>query len=104
MYKDDKLYSMNENELFDEYYPHLLKINKDFRKEDVIKLECFNELYAQPIITTNYSEKELKPKMKEKNIYMATMAQIYPEDRGMNYAIKVGNEVAEDIINSIEQR
>ncbi len=30
---------------------------------------------------------------------MATMAQIYPEDRGMNYAIKLGYEVAEKIIN-----
>ena len=98
MYKDDKLYSMNEKDLFDTYYPYILRINPSFKKEDVLKLECYNELYAQPIITTNYSNKILKPKMNENGIYMATMAQIYPEDRGMNYAIKIGNEIAEEII------
>ena len=30
---------------------------------------------------------------------MATMAQIYPEDRGMNYAIRLGKKVAKEIID-----
>ena len=33
---------------------------------------------------------------------MANMAQIYPEDRGINYAIKMGYEVAKKIINNKE--
>lgn len=98
MYNDDKFYKMSAEELFEQYYPHLIKINKDFRKEDVIKLQCFEELYAQPIITTNYSNKMLGQELNEKGIYMATMAQIYPEDRGMNYAIKIGYEVADKIL------
>ena len=97
MYNDDKLYKMNEIELFEYYYPHLNKINKNFRKEDIIKLQCFEEVYAQPIITTNYSDKKLEQQLQEKGIFMATMAQIYPEDRGMNYAIKIGYEVAEKV-------
>ena len=97
MYNDDKLYSMDEEELFDIYYPYLQKINKDFKKEDVINLQAYEELYAQPIITTNYSEKQIGQEINEKGIFMGTMAQIYPEDRGMNYAIKVGYEIAEKI-------
>ena len=50
MYKSDRLYNLNENKLFDEYLPFLQKINRNFVKEDVIKIECFSEMYAQPII------------------------------------------------------
>lgn len=103
MYYDDELYSKNENELLDIYFPYLQKINKNFTKEDVIKLEVYNELYAQPIITTNYSQKLLKEKMSTKGLYMGTMAQIYPEDRGMNYAIKVGQEIANMIIEDYKK-
>lgn len=81
MYNNDILYGMNKQELFNHYYPYLKKINNEFTKEDVIGLECFEELYAQPIITTNYSKKCLDENLQEKGIFMATMAQIYPEDR-----------------------
>ncbi len=33
-----------------------------------------------------------------KNVYLATMHQIYPWDRGTNYAVKLGKEVADEII------
>ncbi len=81
LYNDDTLYKMSKQELFNYYYPFLKKINNKFRKDDVINLECFEELYAQPIITTNYSKKCLDENLQEKGIYMATMGQIYPEDR-----------------------
>jgi len=28
------------------------------------------------------------------NLFIADMAQIYPEDRGQNYAVKIGKEIA----------
>lgn len=101
MDKNDKLYKMNAEQLLDKYFTHLKKINKDFNKNDIIKVQCFEEEYAQPIITTNYSCKMLDMKLKDKGIFIANMAQIYPEDRGMNYAIKKGYEVAEKIIAQI---
>lgn len=99
MEKNDKLYKMTPTQLFDEYCPYLMKINKDFKKEDIVQLQCFEEEYAQPIITTNYSDKILSLQLQEEGIYIANMAQIYPEDRGMNYAIKIGYEVAKKIID-----
>ena len=98
MDKNDKLFSMNENELFDEYLPYLQKINPEFKKENVKKLEIYEELYAQPVITTNYSDSKIDEEITEKGIYMGTMAQIYPEDRGMNYAIRTGYEIADKIL------
>ncbi|HEX3046416.1 MAG TPA: NAD(P)/FAD-dependent oxidoreductase [Bacillota bacterium] len=50
--------------------------------------------YAQPVVITNYS-KILPPfETPIKNLYLACMAQIYPEDRGQNYAVRMGKEIA----------
>lgn len=99
MDKSDKLYKLTPSQLLDEYYTHLKKINSEIEREDILQLQCFEEEYAQPIITTNYSNKILDMKLQEKGLYMANMAQIYPEDRGMNYAIRIGYEVAQKIID-----
>lgn len=99
MEKTDKFYKMSPTELLNEYFPYLIKINKDLKKEDILQIQCFEEECAQPVITTNYSNKVLSTQLQEKGIYIANMAQIYPEDRGMNYAIKMGYEVAQKIMN-----
>ena len=103
MDKNDKLYKLNANELLEEYSKHLNRINKIFKKEDILQLYCFEENDAQPVITTNYSREILNMKLNEKGIYIANMAQIYPEDRGMNYAIKTGYDVADNIIKVEKQ-
>ena len=102
MDKSDKLYQLDAKQLFDVYYKDLKKMNNHLEKEDILQVQCFEEEYAQPIITTNYSNKILDVQLEEKGIYMANMAQIYPEDRGINYAIKMGYEVAQKIINNKE--
>ena len=96
--KNDNLYKLSAKELFEEYYRYLKKINRDFQITDIIDLQCFEEDDAQPIIQTDYSDRILNMNLKEKGLFVANMAQIYPEDRGMNYAIKKGYEVAENII------
>ena len=98
MYKTDKLYKMSAEELLEEYFKSLQKINSNFNKNDIEKVLVFEEEYAQPVIKTNYSKEEIKIKLKEKGLYVSSMAQIYPEDRGMNYAIKIGHETADIIL------
>lgn len=98
MYKTDKLYKMSAEELLEEYFKSLQKINSNFNKNDIEKVLVFEEEYAQPVIKTNYSKEEIKIKLKEKGLYVSSMAQIYPEDRGMNYAIKIGYETADIIL------
>jgi hypothetical protein len=38
----------------------------------------------------------------EEGVKLAGMAQIYPEDRGINYAIKLGKESAQAVENYLE--
>lgn len=102
MTEESKLYNLSKEELLKEYMKYLTKINKDFKSENVKEFYVFDEKYAQPIINCNYSKFIMNDKIEEENIYLCTMPQIYPEDRGMNYAIKMGKSIANKIFNNID--
>ena len=98
MTEDNKLYNMSEQDLLKEYMKYLTQINKDFTMKNVKEYHVYDEKYAQPIIECNYSDYIMEDKLENENIYLCTMPQIYPEDRGMNYAMKFGNKVVERIL------
>ena len=98
MTEDNKLYNSSKEELLEEYMKHLTKINKEFKMENIKDYYVFDEKYAQPIIECNYSNYIMEDKLKDEKIFLCTMPQIYPEDRGMNYAIKSGINIANKII------
>lgn len=101
MTEDNRLYNVTEEEMLDEYIKYLTKINPEFSKDNILEYHVYNQDFAQPIITCNYSKIIQKTKLEEPNLYLCTMPQIYPEDRGMNYAIKLGKRVANQIIKTI---
>lgn len=98
MTEDNKLYNVSKEELLKEYMKSLTKINKEFTMENIKDYYVFDEKYAQPIIECNYSEYIMDNKLEKEKIYLCTMPQIYPEDRGMNYAIKSGVNLANKIL------
>lgn len=98
MTEDNKLYNVSKEELLKEYMKSLTKINKEFTMENIKDYYVFDERYAQPIIECNYSEYIMNDKLEKEKIYLCTMPQIYPEDRGMNYAIRSGINLANKIL------
>lgn len=94
VYSDDRYFSMSDAELFREYLPHLKKVNPDFEESWVESIYTFRDKYAQPVIKCGYSD--LKPDFETPVpcLYTASMCNIYPEDRGVNYAIRDGRAVA----------
>lgn len=88
---------MRKDELLEIFDPILSKINKNYRST-IIDTQLFTDSFAQPIYTTNYSE--LKPPFRTplKNIYLANIQQVHPWDRGTNYAIELGEKVADTIL------
>lgn len=93
----DPRYLMDKEEKLKLFDPFLKKINPDYKK-NLIGYELFKAPFAQPVIPTNYSK--LIPSMITplKNVYLANMQQVYPWDRGTNYAVELGEKVA-DLIN-----
>lgn len=79
--------------------PFLKKINPSYKK-NLIGYELFKAPFAQPVIPTNYSKMIPSMTTPLKNVYLANMQQVYPWDRGTNYAVELGEKVARLISNS----
>lgn len=97
METSDKRFSLGKDELLKLYNPWLKKINPLYEKE-IIDYEIFKAPFAQPIIPPHYSKKIPPIKTPLKNIYLANIQQVYPWDRGTNYAVELGRKVADLIL------
>ena len=98
--KEDNFTDLANQELIDIYTPYLKKINNKFDKDWILEHK-FNKInYAQPIIPVNYSKIKIPLKLSINGLYSGNTAQIYPEDRGTNYAVDLGNKITNLIIKS----
>tara|TARA_B100001123_G_C14352420_1_gene647561 strand:- start:219 stop:497 length:279 start_codon:yes stop_codon:yes gene_type:complete len=91
---------MSHNELLEHYIPHLKKINSDFNSDWIQnsyhhRIDC-----AQPIIGVNYSKIIPSHKTPVKNLFLANTSQVYPEDRGTNYSVRMGRNLAKMIMET----
>lgn len=93
----DKQFLMDKEKLLELFDPFLQKINPTYR-EHIIGYELFKAPFAQPIIPTNYS-KFIPPFLTPlKNVYLANIEQVYPWDRGTNYAVELGEKIVSIIL------
>ena len=92
---DNPLYRMEREELLAEYLPHLRKINPDFSPDWIVESYHHRVDGAQPVIGVNYSDSIPDRRTPFPGVYLANTTQIYPEDRGTNYSVRMGREVAE---------
>lgn len=88
---------MDKDELLKNYDPILKKINKTY-KSNLIDIHLFSVPFAQPVIPINYSKIVPPIKTPLKNIYLANIQQVYPWDRGTNYAVELGEKVVDVIL------
>ncbi len=91
---DDPLFTVSKEELLSIYVPHLKKIQPAFDPSWIRESWLFRDSQAQPIINVGY--KSLQPAFTTPipNLYLTNTTQIYPEDRGTNYAVRLGRQVA----------
>lgn len=88
---------LTKEALLQKFDKDLTKICPDY-KNAIIDFEVFKSSYAQPIIPLNYSSIIQPIKTKTPGLYQASMEQVYPWDRGTNYAVALGKMVAEEIV------
>ena len=96
---DHKYMKMEKDELLKIYDPFLRKINPDYQLS-IINSQLFKVPFAQPIIPVNYSKIVPPFETPFPNVYLANMQQVYPWDRGTNYAVGLGQKVATKISNA----
>ena len=96
---DHPFMKMGADELLKIYDPYLKKINPSYESA-VSSYKLFTVPFAQPIIPLNYSKIIPAFQTPIKNVYLTNIQQVYPWDRGTNYAVELGEKVAKLITNS----
>jgi len=95
---DDALYHMTEEEFYNYAIPFIQRMFPAFSKDWVLAYHAWKEPYSQPLVTKHYSQLIPSQQTPISNVMINTMAQIYPEDRGTNYAVREGKLMAEKLI------
>jgi len=103
--QNHRYFKMSKEAILREWLPYLQKINPKFNqlfprsgiplRGTIINYQLFSNLYAQPIVPLNYSKFIPSYQTPVKNVFLACMQQVYPWDRGINYAIEEGEKIAQ---------
>jgi protoporphyrinogen oxidase len=91
---DHEHFKLSESELLDRFAPALKKFNPDFEKEWVKKTWVFKTNYAQPVPLVEHSKNIPAIQTPLDGLYFASMSQVYPWDRGTNFAVEIGRKAA----------
>ncbi len=81
----NKYFKMSDEKIKSEWFKYLKNIFPQFDMKKVREVKIFKSKVAQHIVGLNY---KVPKHWINKKTYRMNFAQIYPQDRGMNYAIK----------------
>jgi protoporphyrinogen oxidase len=95
---DHEYFSLSQDELLERFLPVLPKINPRFKPEWVRKTWLFRTAYAQPVPLVNHSQNIPAIQTPLKDLFFASMSQVYPWDRGTNFAVEIGRRAARMMI------
>ena len=91
---------MDEKELLETYIPFVKLINPKFKTSWIQESFHFKIGRAQPVMGVNYSQNVPSHESPISNLYVANTAQIYPEDRGTNYSVRMCKDIALQMMRS----
>ncbi|HET9320504.1 MAG TPA: FAD-dependent oxidoreductase [Bryobacteraceae bacterium] len=91
---DAPVFSQSDSEVLDAYLPALARFNPSFHRSWVTSHWVFQAPYAQPIVTQGYADRLPSHRTSMPGVYFATMAHVYPQDRGQNYSLALGERMA----------
>ena len=93
-------FSLSEKDLLQKLIPGFRLINPEFSEDWIIGSTKFSADYAQPVPFVNHSKNIPSIETPLTGLYFISMSQIYPWDRGMNFAVRWANELADTIIHT----
>ena len=98
LFQDAPAWKMRDNDLWQLYRPFLQRLNPRFDDAWVLARHIFRAAYAQPLVPPFYSRQVPPFATPWPGLYHCCMAQIYPEDRGQNYAVRAGAAAAQQLL------
>ncbi|HVM97092.1 MAG TPA: FAD-dependent oxidoreductase, partial [Candidatus Acidoferrales bacterium] len=96
--QDHEYFRLSKEDLLDRFLPSFTRLNPAFERSWVKDSWLWKTTYAQPIPPVNHSQNIPALKTPLKGLYLASMSQVYPWDRGTNFAVEIGRRVAKMVI------
>lgn len=95
--RDDWRFTADPAELLEHYLPWLRRLNPAFDRSWILDWHFSRAGFAQPVVTPEYRELIPPHRTSMPNVTLATMSQIYPQDRGQSYAVAMAHEITHDL-------
>jgi protoporphyrinogen oxidase len=92
------LLELDMDELIDFYEPGLRLANPSFRRSQIKRSWLFREPAAQPVVLPNHRDRMPPYQTGVPGLYLANTTQVYPDDRGTNYAVREADEVVRSLV------
>jgi protoporphyrinogen oxidase len=97
---DHEYFQLSQDELLERFLPTLPRFNPRFSPDWVRKTWLFRTNYAQPVPLLNHSQNIPTIQTPIPGLYFASMSQVYPWDRGTNFAVEIGRRAAGIMLQS----
>jgi len=98
---EHEYFHLSKEELLERFLPALKRFNPDFDPSWVKESWLFSSKYAQPVPPINHSQNIPPLRTPVPGLYFASMSQVYPWDRGTNFAVEIGRKVASMVTENL---
>lgn len=97
---DHPYMQMSQAEIETRFIGALGQFQPQFRPDWVRASWLFRAAYAQPVPALHHSRNIPAIATPLPNLYMASMSQVYPWDRGTNFAVEIGRRAAREMMQA----
>lgn len=91
---EHEYFELSQDELLERFITALPRFNPTFHPDWVRKTWLFRTRYAQPVPLVNHSQNIPDIATPVPGLFFASMSQVYPWDRGTNFAVEIGRRAA----------
>jgi protoporphyrinogen oxidase len=91
---DHPLFGQSDEAVLTSFVAGIRRIRPDLDPRWIKQHWVFRAPYAQPIVTTDYLDRLPPHRGPLPGVYLANMAHVYPQDRGQNYSLRLGERIA----------
>ena len=97
---DHEYFNLSQEELLQRFLPALKRFNPQFEPGWINKTWLYRTNYAQPVPLLNHSRNIPPIQTPIPGLFFASMSQVYPWDRGTNFAVEIGRRAARLMMGS----
>jgi hypothetical protein len=99
---EESRFNQSDGDLSEQWFKYLPKLFPQFDPAMVSEEHIFRFPAAQHVVDTEYESKIPTYQTPLSGVFLSNFSQIFPEDRGTNFAIREGEKVALEILKYLK--